>query len=170
MVSGRNALVGSLFVVAGALMFVSKYISLSHYAWPFFIIIPGLMLFVLTYSGAKISSGFAIPATLLTSIGLILLSQVITGRFETWAYAWTLLLVAVGLGTILQGRLERLEFRQIVGSRIIAAGLISFVLFSFFFEVLIFHSWIQGFLGSMVFPVVLIALGLFVLKSKAIAH
>lgn len=45
-----------------------------------------------------------IPASLLTVLGLIFLVDVITGDWNSWAYAWLLLVAGLGLGMLLANR------------------------------------------------------------------
>jgi DNA-binding CsgD family transcriptional regulator len=45
-----------------------------------------------------------IPASLLTVLGLIFLIDVITGDWNSWAYAWLLLAAGLGLGALLANR------------------------------------------------------------------
>ena len=47
--------------------------------------------------------GFAIAGTIVTTIGFLLLYQDSTGHWESWAYAWALLTLAAGLGTLIYG-------------------------------------------------------------------
>jgi DNA-binding CsgD family transcriptional regulator len=45
-----------------------------------------------------------IPASLLTALGLIFLLDVITGDWNSWAYAWLLAVAGLGLGVLLANR------------------------------------------------------------------
>ena len=48
----------------------------------------------------------AVPGCVLTTVGLILAIQNTFNLWQTWAYAWTLIIAAVGIGLTLQS--ERL--------------------------------------------------------------
>lgn len=165
MLSRQNAVVALLFIAAGLLLSLGSYINLSHYAWPFAIILPGVFLFTLTFMLEKAGRIFAIPAMLVTTTGFILLGQLISGYFASWAYAWTLLVSAVGLGAMLQGHMGSSDAMIRFGSRALVAGLIAFVIFAFVFELFIFAHWTQGIWGSIILPVALISLGLLFWKS-----
>src|SRR6202049_2660007 len=79
---------GGLFVLIGAILLAVQFvhIDIGHYGWPFFVIVPGLViLFVaLTASGA-VSEGLAILGSIITVTGLILLFQDATDHYESWA-------------------------------------------------------------------------------------
>ena len=98
----------------------------------------------------------AIPACIVGGIGGILYWQEITGNWESWAYAWTLIPGFVGVGIVLSGLLGG-DFRQSArgGGWLIMISLVLFAVFGSFFGGL-------GLLGPY-WPVLLILLGLLVL-------
>ena len=68
-------------------------------------------------------SGLAIPGSIIAGIGGILYYQNATNDWESWAYAWTLIIGFVGVGTfimhMLDGRVKRAfneGFNSIVSS------------------------------------------------------
>ncbi len=103
----RTGLVGGAILVAlGALFLAQELFSFDpgRYGWPLFIIGPGLLLFAGMVLGGRGAGDFAIPASIVTTVGLILFTQNLTGHFQSWAYAWTLVApTAVGLGLALYG-------------------------------------------------------------------
>ena len=70
--------------------------------------------------------------------GLVLGVQNATDRFETWAYAWTLVvLVGPGIGRCLVGMMRGRGDLAASGSRLIVAGLVAVVVLAAFFEVVV---------------------------------
>jgi hypothetical protein len=99
----------------------------------------------------------AVPATIVGGIGGLLYWQDLTGRWETWSFAWALIPGFVGVGIILAGLLGAGKLRESIESGGVLI-IISLVLFA------IFGSFLGGIdlLGSY-WPVLLIALGLILL-------
>jgi hypothetical protein len=84
--------VGIGLILLGILFLVGRYvgarfdIDLGHYAWPFFIIIPGLFLFL--FSFALEPRAGIIPAVfggMIATVGTILLVQNTFDLFASWA-------------------------------------------------------------------------------------
>src|ERR1700736_6305464 len=103
----QSTVVGGLFVLIGAILLAGQFVhvDIGHYGWPFFVIVPGLVILflALTASGA-VSEGLAILGSIITVTGLVLLFQDGTDHYESWAYAWALVFPgAIGLGMILYG-------------------------------------------------------------------
>lgn len=167
MTKTNGTLIGIISIFAGGFVLLGQNFNISQYLWPFFIIFPGLLLFTLMYLGGKNTAGLAVPASIVTAVGLILFSQNITGRFETWAYAWALVQVAIGMGLNLQGRLQDSDKLQNVGSNYIVYSLSAFAIFAFFFEFLIFQTWTQGLFGRYLLPAALIAAGFSIWKKRS---
>ena len=72
--------------------------------WPFIIIGVGAFLFLLgLLLGAP---GLAVPACIVGGIGGLLYWQSVTGNWDSWAYAWTLIPGFVGVGILVAGLLE----------------------------------------------------------------
>ncbi|HEY9289015.1 MAG TPA: hypothetical protein VIT43_13440 [Candidatus Dormibacteraeota bacterium] len=100
-------MLGLLLVLAGVALLLAQvvHVDLGHYAWPLFIIVPGVALLIIAVSSRGFAGeGLAILGSLLTITGLILLFQKATDHFESWAYAWALVFPgAVGIGMIIYG-------------------------------------------------------------------
>ena len=134
----QSTVVGGLFVLIGAILLAGQFVhvDIGHYGWPFFLIVPGLViLFVaLTASGA-VSEGLAILGSIVTVSGLILLVQDATDHYESWAYAWALVVPgAIGLGMILYGLTARRPGNIRSGTRVVAVALVLFLVGAAFFE------------------------------------
>src|SRR5262249_50777488 len=140
-------------------------------AWPFFIIAVGLIFFVGVVVGGPAAGPLAIPGALISTVGLILLYQRAFDRFQTWAYAWTLLVVASGLGLLVDAAWRNRPERAQLGRAAIGVGVALFVVGVVSFEgALNFSGWtdqlpsglggrVVGVLGALA----LIALGAVVL-------
>ena len=101
----QSTVVGGLLVLIGAILLAGQLvrIDVGHYGWPFFVIVPGVViLFVALTARGAISEGLAILGSIVTMTGLILLFQDATNHYESWAYVWALVFPgAIGLGMIL---------------------------------------------------------------------
>lgn len=129
--------------------------------WPMIILGPGLIMLSLALFGGRTGAAvFSIPGMLVSGLGGLLFIQNVTGYWESWAYAWTLFGVFLGMGLTLMG--QRLDDRslQSVGNWFVYGGFFAFAAFAFFFELIIGISGFGGTLGA----VVLIGLGLLLLS------
>jgi hypothetical protein len=129
--------------------------------WPFFVIIPGLLFFVGMVMGGPKAGPLAIPGSVITGTGLLLLYQSITNHWESWAYAWTLYLGFVGAGIAIHGAWSDDRRHIKPGFRLIGISLIAFVLFGAFFELLLNIS--DNLIGNLLWPGLVIAFGLYLL-------
>ena len=93
------------------------------------------------------AAGLVIPGSIISTVGLIMFWQNLTGHFETWSYAWGLILAAVGLGIALQGYLTDSEKLSKDGRQLATLGFIFFVTFGAFFELFIFRNLFNSFVG-----------------------
>lgn len=138
--------------------------NLADAIWPFYIIIPGIALFVAMFVAGRQAGPLAIPASIVTTVGLILLFQSIFDSFAGWAYAWALIPVAVGFGLVVNGLWSRKPESARAGAQLMAIGGALFVAFGVVFE-LVFN--ISGLaspgLTRIVWPVLLIGAGLLIL-------
>lgn len=130
--------------------------------WPFFIIGVGALFFVGMVSGGKSAAGLAIPGSIFTAIGLMLFLQNLFGHWESWAYGWTVILMAVGLGIYIMGRYTENQGQRESGSRLLKIGAILFVVFGGFFE-MIFNSFA---FSRFLFPAALILLGIYLIIGR----
>ncbi|GAC1480520.1 MAG: hypothetical protein PVSMB9_05280 [Candidatus Dormibacteria bacterium] len=114
-------------------------IDLGHYSWPLFVIVPGVLILLLASSRrGVISEGVAIFGSIITVTGLILLYQNTTDRFESWAYAWPLVVPgAVGAGMVLYGLRANRRGNVRAGLRLIGFGLALFLIGAIFFELVL---------------------------------
>ena len=139
-VGGETALGGLLVLLGIAVLLGQAFqLELGRVAWPVFVIVPGLGLLGLGLAAAgRLGEVLATVGGVVTMAGLVLLVQNATDRFETWAYAWTLVvLVGAGIGRWLVGVVRGRRDLAASGGWLIAAGLVGFLGFAVFFEVVI---------------------------------
>lgn len=162
-----NLLIGALLVGLGALFLFGQLfnVNLWQFLWPFFIIVPGLLFFVGMVLGGKPAGPLAIPGSIVTMVGLLLLYQSITGHWESWAYAWALILPAsVGIGLSINGAWSDVDRLVNTGAKWITIGVALFLIGGVFFELILNIS--NNFIGNVVWPGLLIAFGLYLLVQR----
>lgn len=159
----RGSIVGGVILILVGLFFlllplfpnVSANIDIED-QWPLIIVAIGGLFLLGALIGA---SGLAIPGSIFVGLGLMMYYQNANGKWDTWAYSWTLIPGFVGVGTIIYQALEG-NFRQGLrdGGRLIVISLIMFA---------VFGSFLGGFgnLGS-VLAIGLIVLGLWILARN----
>ncbi len=124
--------------------------------WPLFVIGAGFVLLVIGLLTDE--PGMAVPASIVGGVGALLYWQNLTGRWETWSYAWTLIPGFVGLGVILSGILSGRTAQSLRdGGRTILVSLVLFV---------VFGSLLGGNLTGIVWPALLIAAGVILLLGN----
>ena len=129
-------------------------IDFGHYLWPFFIIVPGaLLLFMAATGRGQAGPGLMIAGAVITMTGLLLFFQNVTGLWASWAYAWALVgPTAVGAGLMADGMLRDRPNQVKSGRGLVLIGLILFLAFGAFFELIIgvsglrFRGWALGLL------------------------
>ena len=137
-----GAIAGGVALIAfGLLVLLGQIFARTDFwknMWPIFPIALGVIFYVVMFAGGKGAAGFAIPATIITMIGLILLFQNLTGQWETWSYAWALVFpTSIGLGLLIKGLWEEREPDVRQGRQMVLVGLIIFVAAAVFFAVII---------------------------------
>lgn len=157
-----SPVLGGILIVLGILLLLVNVldINLGRFGWPFFIIVPGILLFVFALAmEEQIGKLLAIVGSIVTMAGLLLLYQNTTDHWESWAYAWALVCPAsIGFGQIIYGSLKSQEDMIKTGTRLAIIGIAIFLIGVIFFELVI---GISGFgLGHFVWPLLLIGLGL----------
>jgi hypothetical protein len=170
--SNQAATVGGVVLVGLGLLFLIQQalgIDVGHYGWPLFVILPGLGLLAAFALGPRSAAGLAVPGCVVTTVGLILAVQNTFDVWQTWAYAWALILAAVGLGVRLMG--ERGGQPTLVerGTRLLEGGLLAVVVFGVFFELILNLSHAaNGVLRSIVGPALLILAGIYLLMRRQV--
>jgi hypothetical protein len=139
-------------------------IDIGRFGWPLFVILPGLGMLVAFAFAPRSAAGLAIPGCVVTTIGLILAVQNTFNLWQTWAYAWTLIPAAVGIGLRLQSEQLGQPRAMQVGMRMFESSLLGFLMFLVLFEfVLDLSHFANGVLRSMLGPALLILAGVYLL-------
>jgi hypothetical protein len=155
----RNWLAYGLIGLGVIFLFTQWFnINLGGALWPFFIIIPGAVFLYIATQGGREQSGLVFPGTIITGTGLILFYQNLTGHWESWAYAWTLYPVMVGLALRYHGQRTGNDSEYRTGIEMVRYGLYAFAGFFVMFELVIFGGFSN-------FALIFIAIGLFLLFS-----
>jgi len=152
---------GLAFIFFGLLSLLGQLLHIDFLGllWPFFIIVPGVVLFLagLLASGRS-GEPLAIIGSIITMVGAILLFQNLTGLWASWAYAWALIApTSIGLGLLLWGAVKGQQDKVKEGLSLAGVGLAMFLLAGAFFELVV---GVSGFgLGPLALPLLLIGLG-----------
>jgi hypothetical protein len=121
-----------------------------EFLWTLFVLAPGLGFFFAFFKDRK-SIGLLMPATILTSYGLLFLYCEIVG-WEQMEYVWPVFILGPGLGFFLMYYLGTKEKKLLIpGSILVFIALINIGLAD---------------VGSFFWPVLLIGIGLFLLLLK----
>jgi hypothetical protein len=162
-----NLYLGILLLAWGVIFLVGEFLGRGFWSlfWPFFIILTGVAFFVGMQAGGPRLSGLAIPGSIVSMIGLILLVQNTFHQWQTWSYAWALIIVAVGIGLLIHASYSGDEGPRRAGRYLIRLGLILFLAFGVFFEVLFFL--LGNHYGSAIFwSVALIGVGIYIIVGR----
>ena len=151
---------GVLFLLGAVLR-----IDIWNALWPLFIIIPGLLFFMGMVVIGKPGAPLAVPGSIITMAGMILFVQNLTGLWNTWAYAWALVVpTAVGIGVAIAGMWGDDQRAVRVGTAMAGIGLAALLFLAFFFEVILNLNGLRsGPIGQVVLPALIIAAGVGVL-------
>ncbi len=155
---------GTLLIVFGLMALAGQIFRIVDWGflWPFAVIGFGALFFVGMYAGGKQAAAFAIPGSIISGIGLILLFQNITNHWESMSYFWTLIIMFVGIGIYIMGLYGGDANQKRSGLRVMKVGFILFIIFGAFFEILIFSSF-----NNLLFPILLIILGAYLVLSRS---
>lgn len=106
-------------------------------------------------------SFLAVPGAMTLATGVLLFLMNTVNHYESWAYAWTLVLAAGAAGYAYMHRYDETGERGEKAYKFIRVMVLTFMALAVFFEVLVFQS-----LGVW-WPLLLIGLGLYVfVKNK----
>jgi len=164
--SGTSTMaIGLVLVLIGAALFGGQLlnIGIDDIGWPFFVIAAGVAVLVIGLAVAN-EQGMVIGGTITTTVGLVLLYQNNTGRWESWAYAWALVgPAASGLGLALWGVRSGNGEDVRNGTWGVLGGLAFFVIGFLFFEGVIGLGGDRLSLPEWLLPVAVIGIGVVVL-------
>lgn len=158
---------GVLLIGLGIVFLLSQFLRIDiwRYVWPFFILASGAAFFVGMIRGGREAGGLAVPGSIFTMLGLVLLAQSVFGIWGAWAYAWGLIIAATGVGLFIFGSWSGLPDLRRVGWVLFAVGLVLFFVFGILIELAaaLFHLRSPG---GLFWPVVLILAGLYLLVAR----
>lgn len=154
--------IGIFLIGLGVILILFNVLDINYgqFAWPFFIIVPGILIFaVALFVEESLGRVLIIPGSLIAITGIILLYQNTSNHWESWSYAWALVAPAgIGVGFFIFGSIKRQTDMVKSGTQMLIIGLVLFVVGFVFFELVI---GISGFgLGSYGWPLVIIGLGI----------
>jgi hypothetical protein len=159
-------LVGAGLILLGLVYMVDLIFNLpfGRAVWPFFIIIPGgLILRWSLESSSNDLEPFVAIGSLITSTGLLLLYQSISGHWVSWAYAWALIAPgSVGFAFWLYGKRKGKEGLAKSGSVLMTIAAAMFFIGAVFFELVLNISHFGRLFGAVL---LLVAGGYFLVRS-----
>jgi hypothetical protein len=135
------AVIGVLLIAVGAGALALRELgpnflpSIGVWGWPFFIIVPGVVLLGLALVPTPPRGiGFATAGAIVTTVGALLLYQWRTAHWESWAYAWALIPMSAGLAMAIYGRFARVPDLVKTGIWMAAIAALLFGVGAWFFE------------------------------------
>jgi peptidoglycan/LPS O-acetylase OafA/YrhL len=165
--SRTGIVTGVLLIMLGIAFLAVQFLEIQFQSewWPFAIIGIGLMFFIGMLLAGRSAGPSAIAGSILVILGLILLFNTSFGYWETWAYAWTLLIFAAGIGISIYARFSGQQKVAQSGAVVTRLGLVLFVIFAIFFELIIGISGLfDG--RNILWPVLLILFGFYLLLAR----
>jgi hypothetical protein len=158
-----SLIAGTLLIAFGLMALLGQFFNRIDWGflWPFTVIGFGALFFLAMFASGRGAAALAIPGSIISGIGLVLLFQNITGRWESMSYFWTLIIIFVGVGIYLMGWYGGDANQKRSGWGVMKVGAVLFLIFGAFFEML-FSSF-----NNLVFPVLLIILGIYLILSRS---
>ena len=140
-----GTLAGAILILLGIAFLMVRFIfsvfdfDFGHYTWPFFIIVPGVLMFLSAFILERQAGvTLAIFGGMVTTTGGILLIQNLFDLYATWAYAWALIApTSMGLSKLLYGALRGMGDEVKAGLTMAMVGAVIFVIAGAFFELVI---------------------------------
>lgn len=164
-----SMILGIALVLLGLLFLAGRLFNFAimGYLWPLIIVAVGGVFFAGLVRGGRQAAGLAFPASIITMIGLILLFCSLFNAWAIWAYAWALIVSSVGIGMLIFASYVDAASLKSVGRGLIGLGLLLFVAFGAFFELLLGISG-HNQVTSILWAVALIGLGAYVIFGKSL--
>jgi hypothetical protein len=160
--NNRGGLVfGTILIAVGILFFIGQLIDFFNWGefWPFIIIGVGVAFFAGMILGGKSAAPLAIPGTIISGVGLILLIQSTFNLWETWSYAWALIVASVGLGIAISGYWSGKPETIKGGWETVRVGLTLFLVFGIIMEFIFSFTGVSGRQNQLLLALLLAALG-----------
>jgi vacuolar-type H+-ATPase subunit I/STV1 len=135
------AVIGLILIAVGATALIARELGVNLFAavgtwgWPFLVIVPGLVLLGASLVPAPPKGiGFAIAGAIVTTVGALLLYQLRSSHWESWAYAWALIPASAGVAMILYGLLFRTPRLVTSGAWLGGVAIVLFGIGGWYFE------------------------------------
>ncbi len=158
---------GLVLILLGVLFLVDDYLGLDlgRIRWPFFILIPGLLIYLASFLlPDEPARGLSAAGSIVTMVGLVLFVQDRYDLYQTWAYVWALVApTSLGLGWLGHALLRRDGKMARESIQLVGVGLLLFTIGFVFFELLIGLSGFRQPWLLNLWPALLILLGLVLL-------
>jgi hypothetical protein len=171
MIPSRRGL-GLLLILFGILLLADQFLDLNlgQWAWPFYVLVPGLLLYGTALAvGGTAGTPLAIVGSIVTAVGAVLFVQNATGLWATWSYAWALVApTGIGLGLALYGALRGTPKQVNEGLEMAGIGIVLFLVFGAIFELIIGISGLRLGVTGIVWPALLILVGLILLLRNVV--
>lgn len=164
--STSKPIAGYVLIGLGVLFLLLQITGASVFGtlWPLIVMLPGLAFLYGALTGGAKESGMAIPGSIITGIGGILMFQNLTGHWESWAYAWALIPLFLGLGLTFVGQRKNEPKTIQTGQGFVRWSGLGFIVLAAMFELMIFGG--GGFLSNLLVPALLIGGGFLMLRQR----
>jgi hypothetical protein len=165
--SRAGLVVGLALIGLGLLFLLQQFLNFNFWdtLWPILVLGVGGLFLAAAALGGRDNAALFVPGSLITMVGAILFVLNLTDHWEAWAYAWTLIIAAVGIGLMLHGARTQDASLQRRGQQTLQSGLVMLLIFGAFFELIVFGS---GRTAQWAWPVLLIAVGLYLLVRRTL--
>jgi hypothetical protein len=165
-----SVIIGTLLLAAGLFILFGQLVGpLSRgVLWPTLVIGFGLAFFIGMLLGGRSFGALAIPGSIITGIGAILFLQNLFSLWETWSYAWALIICSVGIGLFIYGSWSSLPDIRRSGLRVANVGITLFIIFGLLFELVFSVSGFSTGLKGIFWPIILVLVGLWMLISRSV--
>lgn len=162
--------IGVILIAIGILSLLGKVFNFMNWdnLWPLVVIGVGAAFIVGMLLGDKSLGRFAVPGSIIITIGLILLFMNITNRWEAWSYAWALIICGAGAGTLINGYWTDQPDLRKQGLSTIRSGLILFLIFGVIMEFIFSVTGVSGWGNYLLWAILLAVMGLFLLVTRVL--
>jgi hypothetical protein len=162
---------GVILMGLGGLFLIAQLLGGNFWAyfWPYPIIAAGVTFLIAMVSRGRGAGGLAIPGSIITTVGLILFLQNSFGWWESWAFAWTFIVISVGVGIFIMGVVNQSDKSKRNGLRIAAIGVLLLVPFGIFFG-LGFSFLGFTFATRVIWPLILLGVGAVLVLRGVLTH
>ncbi len=160
--------IGVILIAIGILALFGRFFTFMNWdnAWPLIIVGVGAAFFVGMALGGKTTGGLAVPGSIIVTVGLILLYMNSTDYWEAWAYAWALIVCAVGVGVLINGYWSDQPDLRKRGLETIRAGLFLFLVVGVIMEFIFSMTGVSAHGNLLLWSVLLVLLGLSLLVAR----